>query len=140
MGQEDYLKKQFDRLGRVLAKILADLLGLKYTLDIDQEIKIITEFKESELGFNLREIMDLPNKGFIQQLTGEQNFNNESLEILADIFLVILEKASNQEENRIKKKMLAEKCILIWEYLEKTEAAYSMDRNLKIERIQTYLQ
>jgi hypothetical protein len=139
MPQEDYLKKQFDRLARALAKILADLLGLKYDVDLNQELKIISELNEAELGFDLMEILDLPDDQFIENLRIEKNFGNENFEILADIFLFLIENSSNTEQNKVKKKRLAEKCRIIWEYLEKSESAYSLERNSKLERIHSYL-
>jgi hypothetical protein len=139
MPKEDYLKKQFDRLARVLAKILADLLGLKYDVDLNQELKIISELNEAELGFNFMEILDLPNDQFIENLSTEKNFGNENFEILADIFLFLIEQSSNNEQNLEKKKRMAEKCRIIWEYLEKSESAYSLERNSKLVRIQAYL-
>jgi hypothetical protein len=55
-------------------------------------------------------------------------------EKFAEIFLLI---ADNTEDK--KRELLYEKCLVVFEYLDKTERTYSLDRQKKIEQIKKEL-
>ncbi len=133
MEQRDYLKKQIDQLGIVLAKMFSDLLGLKSSGQIDIGLEITDHALKSELDYDIQDLINIPTDDFINTLKGQRNLTDDNLDKLAEILLLIAD--SRQEDN----KMLYEKCLTIYTYLEKTENIYSLDRQWKIERIEKVL-
>jgi len=134
MEQEDYLIRQINQLIRVLGKLALDLIGLKNKGEIGIGIEITNQTLKDELDFDIQELMNIPNDIFVNKLITEKQFNNGCFEKLVEIFLLI---ADGKEE--ITRKILYEKCLIIFEYLEKSENVYSLDRQWKIEQIKNYL-
>ena len=130
MEQEDYLKRQIDQLGRVFGKILVDLLGLKSKGQVNIGIEITNQMLKSELDFDIQELTDIRTDDFINTLLSEKKFNNDNFEKLAEILLLVADSKAEKE-----RKMLYEKCLTIFEYLEQTENVYSLDRQQKMARI-----
>ncbi len=130
MKQDDYFLKQIDILGRILGKIVSDLLKLKSKGEIMEGIETITLALKNELDLNLNEIIYLNSKDVLKFLQEERKFNNDNLEKLADI-LYILGDNSNSE-NKIP---LLEKSLIIYEYLNKNSTTYFPERIKKIEKI-----
>lgn len=133
MEQQDYLKKQIDQLGQVLAKILSDLLGLKNKRQINNGIELTNQTLKTEIDFDIQELLDIPTDDFVNTLKKQKNLTNDNLAKLAEILLLIAD--NGQTDN----KKLYKKCLTIYEYLEKAENIYSLDRQWKIERIKNVL-
>ncbi len=133
MEQQDYLKKQIDQLGQVLAKILSDLLGLKNKGQINNGIELTNQTLKTEIDFDIQELLDIPTDDFVNTLKKQRNLTNDNLAKLVEILLLIAD--NGQTDN----KKLYEKCLTIYEYLEKAENIYSLDRQWKIERIKNVL-
>lgn len=134
MEQSDYLKRQFDQLGRVLAKLLSDLTGQKSKETITALRETAHNHLKGESGFDLEEIFNLHTGDLIHYLVKEKEWNNENLEKLADILLIF---ADNTEEQQ--SKPLYEKTLTIYEYLEKSENIYSLENQWKIKKIKDVL-
>ena len=131
--QQDYLIKQIDQLGRVLGKILANLLGLKNQGIVSETIEIVNCSLKDELGFDFDELLAIPTDNFIETLIFEKAFNNQHLNCLADICFETAELESKQS----KQKLLYQRALLLYEYLEKAENIYSLDRHLKMDKLKT---
>lgn len=133
MEQRDYLKKQIDQLGQVLAKIFSDLLGLKNSGQINAGLEITSQALKNELDIDIQALLDIPTDNFIDILTSQKNLTNDNLDKLAEILLLI---ADNRQDDN---KKLYEKCLTIYEYLEKAENIYTLDRQWKMKRIENEL-
>ena len=133
MEQQDYLKRQIDQLGQVLAKIFSDLLGLKNYGQINAGLEITNQTLKNELDFDIQDLLDIPTDIFIDTLTTQKGLTNNNIDKLAEILLLIAE--NRQDDN----KKLFEKCLTIYEYLEKVENVYKLDRQWKINRIKNAL-
>jgi hypothetical protein len=133
MEQRDYLKKQIDQLGQVLGKIFSDLLGLKSNGQINGGLEISNQTLKNELDLDIQNLLDIPTDDFVNTLRTQKNFTNDNLDKLAEIILLI---ADNEQTDN---KKLYKKCLMIYEYLEKAENIYSLDRQWKIERIKNVL-
>lgn len=133
MEQRDYLKKQIDQLGQVLAKIFSDLLGLKNSGQINAGLEITSQALKNELNIDIQALLDIPTDNFIDTLTTQKNLTNDNLDKLAEILLLI---ADNRQDDD---KKLYEKCLTIYEYLEKVENIYTLDRQWKMKRIKNEL-
>lgn len=59
MEQRDYLKKQIDQLGQVLAKIFSDLLGLKNSGQINAGLEITSQALKNELDIDIQALLDI---------------------------------------------------------------------------------
>ncbi len=130
MEQHDYLQRLIEQLGRVLGKISYYLLGLKNQGQIEDGIEITNQTLKGELDFDIQELTNIPTDNFIETLQTKKGISNENLNKLADILLLIAENRQNKDD-----KMLYEKCLTIYEYLEKAENVYSLIRQEKIGRI-----
>src|SRR5690606_35095203 len=133
MEQQDYLKKQIDQLGKVLAKIFSDLLGLKNNGQFNAGLEITNQTLKNELDFDIQDLLDIPTENFINTLTTQKKLTNENLDKLAEILLLI---ADNKQGDN---KKLYEKCLTIYEHLEKSENIYTLDRQWKMNRIKNAL-
>jgi hypothetical protein len=134
MEQEDRLKKQIDQLGKVLGKILADLMRLKNQGDASISIDSIFVAFKTELDLNLEEIIEWPAEELVEKLKTEKGFTPLHLELLADI-LYNLEDGSNPARQYD----CLERALTIYEYTQLIDNNYSMDRMNKINRIKTFL-
>ncbi|MFZ4464216.1 MAG: hypothetical protein ACOYN5_10230 [Bacteroidales bacterium] len=135
MEQEDYIKKQIDRLGKVFGKILADLLGFKNQADIQSGIEYVNQDFINELNLDLNELIVVSNEDFINTLLDTKKFSNENLENLGDILLLLAEETEQGNSDNNKVRILNEKSLCIFEYIDHVSACYSIDRNSKIETI-----
>lgn len=133
MEQQDYLKKQIDQLGQALAKIFSDLLRLKNNGQINAGLEITNQTLKTELDFDIQNLLDIPTDKFIDTLTTQKNLTNDNLDKLAEILLLI---ADNRQDDN---KKLYEKCLTIYEYLERVENIYTLDRQWKMNRIKNEL-
>jgi hypothetical protein len=135
MQQEDWLIRQINQLGRLLGKILTDLLGLKTKGQVGEGIEAAEQAFKNELDLNVDDLISIPTELFIKTLQEGKQFKNENFEMLADIFLIIAEELYQNDRDNGKKKRLLEKALIIYEYLDKLGSTYSFERHNKIEKI-----
>lgn len=134
MEQDDYLKRQIDQLARILGKILTEMLGFKNQGKVGAGIEMSIQALKDELDIDIQELIELETSHFIPSLQTEKGFTDKALDQLAAILLAI---ADNQHDGNSKK--VYRKCLAIYEYLEKVDKTYSLDRYLKIDRIKKLL-
>ncbi|AEA45840.1 hypothetical protein [Fluviicola taffensis] len=135
MGQEDYLRRQIDQLGQVLARMLSGLLGLKDKGLLNQGMEETDQALKAEFGFTTDEFVLLENEAFIQLLEQEKQFKEVHFEKLADLFLLLADNTVDSQ----KQTLLFEKCLKIYKRLEQSETTYSFDRHAKMEKINNML-
>ena len=140
MQQEDWLIRQINQLGRVLGKILADLLGLKTKGQVGEGIEAAEQALKGELDLDISHLAAMPTDRFIITLREGKQFTDENFEMLADIFLIVAEELDQNDRDNGKKKQLLEKALIIYEYLDKSGSTYSFERHNKIEKIKSTLQ
>jgi hypothetical protein len=95
LQQEDWLLRQINLLGRVLGKILADLLGLKAHGQIGEGIEVAGQALKSELELDINDLAVMPAERFIITLREGKQFSDENFEMLADILTRIMKKRKN---------------------------------------------
>ena len=137
MEQEDYIKRQIDQLGRVLGKILADLVGLISQGQEDAGIESADQTLKTALELDSDQLADIPASDFLATLQLNKELNSQNLDILAGILFAIAEEAIPPEND--KKKKLLERSLTIYQHLDKTSSTYSFDRHLRIEKIKNSL-
>lgn len=132
MGQEDYLQRQLDLLGRIIGKILTDVLGLKNKGEII-EIDHVVAILKNELDLDLNELLLLDKGEVMHYLVEEKKYANQHIEKLADIFYLLgmdLKKRAHQNHTSY-----LDLALEIFESLNLSDRTYSIDRMTKIAKI-----
>jgi hypothetical protein len=138
MEQRDYLIRQIEQFGQVLGKVLFDLLGLKNKGDISESIEFTTRLLISELDVDLEKLVSIKRDELIDALICKKGFNNENLEILAEI---LMQTGDNyfKIKNLHKGEIFCQTSLTIYEYLDKSDKTYSFDRKEKMKSLITLL-
>jgi hypothetical protein len=131
MERRDYLMRQIEQLGQVLAQMLARLLGIKQKGGGGLVFEELMQTYKSELDIDLEELIRVPEDDLISFLISKNKYFENHLDIMADI---LHETAENyfKHERLDEGKTLLKKAVKILEYLQTTGKDYSMDRMLKI--------
>ena len=128
MFQEDYLLRQINQLARALGKLLFDFMGIKNTGLIEEFYQKADETLQSEIDYNLTELLKIPNDLFINTLIRKEGFNDANLNTLADLFF---EMGSYLQEKEALPYL--EKALILYQYVENHDSTYSFERRAKIE-------
>jgi hypothetical protein len=139
LQQEDYLKRQIDQLGRVLGKLLADILGFRSKGQVNAGIETTNQVLKNELGLNIDGLISISNGDFIKILQDDKKLNNGNLDNLAEILFLLAEEPDSPDADNRKMKMLYEKALILYEHINETSSVYSFDRHIKIEKIKNVL-
>jgi hypothetical protein len=139
MEQEDYLKKQIDQLGRVLGKILSDLLGYMSRGEAAQGIEAVRRDLKTGLGLDVDELLSLPAGQFLETLRTEKKLNSAALEKLSEILLLMAGNPEPGMKTGPAARSLLEKALVLDEFLETASTTYSMERKNTIRRIRSLL-
>jgi len=131
MEQQDYLKKQIDQLGQVLAQLLGDILGLKNQGKKSECISLVDKTLENELDINLSGLKEIPKDKIIATLQKGENVNIENLDRLAEIIHAV---AVEEQDIELKNKYL-EHSLTILEYIEQNDTTYSITRHQRMTNI-----
>ena len=136
MGFErrDFLKKQIDQLGRVLGKMLADLLGLKQQGQVSEGLKMVDETMQKVLSLNLISLVAVNPKELAGWLQREHQFTPEHLEPMANILYEAAEGFLLQNDAKTAK-ALWERALALYEHLEASESTFSFERHQHIQAI-----
>ncbi len=130
MRQDDYFLRQIDLLGRILGKILTDLLKKKGTGEIMDSVEVTTQAIKNELDIDLNSLLLVNNENLVEFLKTEKKFGEQHLEKMAELFFILGQDLKNE-----KVLLFLEKSVIIYEYLNKTSSTYSIDRMHKIDKI-----
>ncbi|MCC6701701.1 MAG: hypothetical protein IT221_09255 [Fluviicola sp.] len=131
MEQKDYLTRQIEQMALVLSKLIGRLLNDDDTPSIDFEESTSFQELETELNIDFHALIALSNDAFLDKLLNEHHFTTAHFESLAEVFYLMLTKKESNNQ-----KLLIEKALLIYAYLEKKEAIYSTSRQQKIETLE----
>ena len=130
MLKRDYLVKQFEEFG----KVMAILLGLKKDEKFTELSNLINESLKKYTALEIEYVESLENENFISILTQEKKLNDEQLKILADL---LFEKgshyfATNSTETQFNN--CYKKSFLIYSFLKNHATLnYSLDMHYKLE-------
>ncbi len=139
MISQDYIMRQIHQLSQVLIAILNMVIKLKKH---DQHAVIVpytNEMLKEHLDADLQHLLKMLDEKTIIDLKKEKGFSNEHLEILADIFFELAENDLDQQSFEADNISLLKHCKDIYEFIELDERTYSIDRNLKITKIKSYM-
>lgn len=134
MEQRDYLMRQIEQLGQVLARALARLLNIKQLPSAALNLEEIKQVYSDELDLSLDLILQVPKEGLIELLTSKVKFMDRHLEKMAEILSETADLYENSDDDRAARD-LREKSILLYEYMQESTGAFSLERALKITQL-----
>jgi hypothetical protein len=136
MHKRDYLVKQFEEFG----KVMAVLLGLKREGNYSELIELINESVKKYTSTEIDFIETLMDEKLIETLTTEKKLNDEQLKMLADLLFEKGEFYTNTKQNRaldINAINCYKKAYLIYLFLkEHATLTYSLDMHYKLELLE----
>lgn len=138
MEKRDYLMRQIEQLGQVLAQMLARLLGINQKSNDSFGLEELRQTYKNELDIDLEELIQIPENEIIAYLKNKDKFFENHLETIADILYATAEnyyKRDRMDENNI----LLRKTIYILEYIHSSGKDFSIDRASKIENLKKFL-
>jgi hypothetical protein len=138
MEQRDYLMRQIEQLGQVLAKMLARLLGIKQKGSPSFGLEELRQTYKNELDIDLEELIHIPENDIIIFLKNKNKYFEHHLEMIADILHTTAE--NHYKNDRLDDgNNLLRKSIYILEYIHSTGKDFSIDRVSKIETLKDLL-
>lgn len=138
MEQRDYLMRQIEQLGQVLARALARLLNIKEVPDASLSLDDIKQVYGDELDMNLDIILETRKEEIVEVLTSRIRFLDHHLEKVAELLSETATLYERSDEHGIAGD-LREKAILVLEYLQDNSGEYSLDRVMKITHLRGML-
>jgi hypothetical protein len=135
LQRQDYIIKQIDQLGKVLSKLLADVLGLKHDLKITEADSIVNSVFEKELGFNFDAFLAIKDAEFITFLIFNK-FDLASMEEIANLFFEIGTSSTEKE----KQTNCFSKAKIIYNYLNTERKTFSFDFMTKLNAMENQIQ
>ncbi len=136
--KRDYLMVQIEQMGQVLGQMLAYLLGIKGAGSASLSLDEIKQTYKDELDLPLDLILEARGEEIIQLLTGKVKYMDHHLEKMGDILSEtgeLYEDAGDSDTAR----NLRQKALIIYEHLQDTAKAFSMERMQKISRLRDSL-
>jgi len=123
-------------MGKVLARILSDFMGLKSQGKTTQGIEISNESLKSELDLDIDLILSLKNEELSAYLT-ERKLTSEHIEMLADYLAEIGEHAMSTDKQYAMK--ILEQTLELYNVADAISNTYSFDRISKKDKIKASL-
>ena len=111
MPKEDKFKREIDRIGIVLAKLLSMMLHKDYPYG--ETMNNVSQQLRSELGLDLDEFLAMKDGDDAQFLVKENAFSVEHLRNFANMLYDLAQKATDAQQ----KALLQKKALNIYEYI-----------------------
>jgi paraquat-inducible protein B len=140
MFNQDYIMRQIQQLTQVLNRILVQVLKLKKSNSTTEIVNFTNEKLKETLDTDIDELSSIIDSKGPAYLKKEKNFNNENLNILADIFYELAENYFEESTTHQQSLKLYSQSLQIYEFIEADEKIYSIDRNVKITKIKDVLE
>lgn len=123
----------------MLNKILTQVLKLKESGSPAEVVSFTNEKMKESFDIDIEELYKIISSRGLAFLKKEKNFTNENLNILADIFFELAEKIFDDINSHHQSLELYSQSLNIYEFIEKDDRTYSIDRNVKITKIKDIL-
>jgi hypothetical protein len=130
MKQDDFVLKQIDLLGKIIGKILSDLLNIKNNSEIFDVYQFVNENLKKELNLDLDVLLDLDENELLVLLTLENHFDTNNIEKIADLLYILGKNSSIQKTD-----LCLQKSLQLLNYVNSISNTYSFERVNKISRI-----
>ncbi|XWN38172.1 MAG: hypothetical protein ROO71_04390 [Balneola sp.] len=124
---------------QVLSRILVQVLKLKKSESTTEIFNYTNEKLKELLDFDINEFSTVLDQKGLKYFVDEKNFNNENLNIFADILFELAEQCFEEPACHQQSLKLYTQSLQIYEFLEADEKTYSIERNVKITKIKDIL-
>ncbi|KPK87283.1 MAG: hypothetical protein AMS27_03010 [Bacteroides sp. SM23_62_1] len=138
MEQRDYLMRQIEQLGEVLAVMLARLLGIKQKGNASLGLEELRQTYKSELDLDVEELIRIPKEKIVETFLKKNKLMEHHLETIAELLQVTGEDLISYDRVKDGNNIL-EKSLYILEYLQTTSKVYSINRVMKIGYLKNML-
>jgi hypothetical protein len=138
MEKRDYLIQQIEQLGQVLARMLSFLLGIKNKGEAAFRLEEIRKTYRDQLDLSIELVLETPAENLIEMLTGKVEFLDSHLDKMGDILKETADLYHLAGEEEYAPELYA-KALLIYEHLQASGNAFSMERMNKITELKTIL-
>ena len=132
MEKRDYLKDQIEELGKVIARIVSDFLGLKSSGQTARGIEITNQLFQTEFDMDIKLLSTL-SKSELSNYLKTRKLTAEHLEILSGYFKEIGVEAIG--ENETKAKIWLATAVEILDVADEVSETMSFDRVNKKKEI-----
>lgn len=139
MFNQDFIMRQIQQMTQVLNKILIQVLNLRKIDNQAETLNILNRELVEEVGFDIDEILSIKTEAELISFIKKTGFNTENLNILADILFEVADQGLEDPDKSEVSIKLFSMSLELYEYIEKSENIYSIDRNLKISMIKNIL-
>ena len=112
MAQEDKIKREIDRIGLVLAKLLGMLLHKPN--QHEEAVKEVIQQMQDELDIDLGRLPETDKEELLQYLVKQKNFSNDHLRLFANL---LYETAGTGNDNN-QQALLKSRALHIYEYIQ----------------------
>ena len=128
--EKDFIKREIEKLNLVLISLINKIIGAK-SINIESEIQDTNQTLKDQIGFTLLEISEMNNSDLILHL---RKLHSTNLEKLMQLMYEIIQKLALDNSYEIyNKRKIAQKAILISEFLDENSTTFSIERsNIKI--------
>ncbi len=134
MEQKDYILREIEKIGVMLRYLLGKMMPAKSV----EETNNITEEINNELfeniGYDISSLLNISKNEFNEIFKYNKGFNLENIELLAEFLYNVSIKDIN------KSKVVLQKSLELFEYVNKTGKTFSIERETKIDEIKNELQ
>ncbi len=134
MEQKDYVEKEIEKLSLILNKLLSKIIKSNKTESLNHIAEEVNTTLIDKFNLNNIEFDEINPDDLIEILLNKKEINPLHLEDLANIFYNLAKTSTNQT-----KKNTFKNCLIIYNYLEKSEGNFSFERNQKINDIKNLL-
>jgi hypothetical protein len=135
MYQKDYILRMIEMLGNLIAGILGLIKKGEYKLASEHLGKIYYDMLKEDAAF----FRTIPADELTYKLLNEHNYTNSHLEILAELFNAEAELELAQG-NRSGCLEYSKKSILLFEFIDREQKTYSLERTEKMAAIRNRIE
>lgn len=125
-----------DQMGRVLGKLLADLLSIKSEGIPNEASELVNTVFEKEIGFDFDEIIKTKPEDLLQFLFGEKKFDEFHIEHIANI---LFELGSEPDKSIDEKQLYFSRAEVLYNWLNSIRKVFSFDFMLKLNAMKNEL-
>ena len=136
MFRKDFLEKQLEELGLVIAKLIGDFLDVKQEISFSRGTEKVNEALQTEFNISLEEIQAIDKDKLIEHLTQTKQLKTGTLNLLADLLFATATFIENSE-NPGPAKDLFSKTLLLYDHVNKEQKTFSEARQQKINTLKS---
>jgi hypothetical protein len=133
METEDRLLAQIDQMGKVLAKVMADVFHLQYNPDLSALRTEAYQALHADAGLDMGALLSMQPQSAVELLSTEKGFSETHLDQFADV-LWELSRADRTEWDALNAEQHRQLALAyaIYQHLNRTSTLYSLERERRM--------